>query len=96
MTKDALRKLLTESRELTEEFGTEIRPAYAIDITDAGGVQWMIPEKWFFRYLVAFELLEAIEVGWEHANFQNRDAWIDALDAEIEDRILRKCSERYR
>ncbi len=91
VTKDNLKKLLDESRTLTEEFQTELRPAYAIDITDAGGVQWMIPEKQFFRYLIAFERY----LDDRNATEDSGDV-IAALDAEIEDRILRNCSERYR
>lgn len=88
VTKDNLRKLLEECRTLTEEFKTEIRPAYAIDITDAGGVQWMIPEQWFFRYLVAFERLNEI------LRLEESDV-LEILDVEIKER-LQKCSERYR
>lgn len=92
MTKDALRKLLTEATGLSEEFGTELRPAYAIDITDAGGVQWMVPEKWFFRYLVAFEL-------WKERWAEIEDpveTVLEFIDRTIAERIETGCSERYR
>lgn len=92
MTKDNLKKLLEESRTLTEEFGTELRPAYAIDITDAGGVQWMIPEQWFFRYLVAFELWQD---RWDQI-VDPEETVLEHIDRIIEERIEADCSERYR
>ncbi len=91
VTKNALKQLLTEADKLAEEFDTEIRPAYAIDITDAGGVQWMIPERWFFRYLVAMEMLE--ERNEKIVDPENTTlGWID----EEIDRRLESLSERYR
>ena len=92
MTKDSLRKLLSEATELSKEFGTELRPAYAIDITDAGGVQWMIPEKWFFRYLVAFELWKE---RWDQIE-EPEETVLEYIDRIIEERIEAGCSERYR
>ncbi len=91
VTKDALKKLLSEATELSEEFGTELRPAYAIDITDAGGVQWMVPEKWFFRYLVALEMLVS-----NYNEQLDHDEVLAIIDMEIQDRIDQNCSERYR
>lgn len=94
VTKDALKKLLSEATELSAEFGTELRPAYAIDITDAGGVQWMIPEEWFFRYLRAFETL--IENGEQQGDGTTRESIIAELDEEVQFLINENCSERYR
>jgi hypothetical protein len=91
VTKLNLLKLHTETARISEEFGVELRSAYAIDIVDSGGVMWAIPEKWFFRYLVAFERY----LNDRNATEYSEDV-IDALDAEIEDRILRNCAARHR
>lgn len=92
VTKLNLVKLHTETARISKEFGVELRSAYAIDIVDAGGVMWAIPEKWFFRYLVAYDayLFEAEEHG---ADNEKATA---ALDTEIKDRILRNCAARHR
>lgn len=86
VTKLNLLKLRTETARISEEFGVELRSAYAIDIVDAGGVMWAIPEKWFFRYLVAYEMME------KHCPTVTNET----LDAEIKDRILRNCAARHR
>ena len=93
VTRDNLKKLLTEAKSLAKEFSTEMRPAYAIHIADAGGVQWMVPEEWFFRYLVAFEKLEEIMVAERPYTPEIYREWLDSI---VEMRLRENCSERYR
>jgi len=93
VTRDNLKKLLDEAKSLSEEFGVELRPAYAIHIADAGGAQWMIPEKWFFRYLRAFETL--IQDGEQIGDGTTRESIIAGLDEEIDYLLRENCSERY-
>lgn len=92
VTKLNLVKLHTETARISKEFGVELRSAYAIDIVDAGGVMWAIPEKWFFRYLVAYEQMEE---HWDRI-VDPEQTVNETLDAEISDRILRNCAARHR
>jgi hypothetical protein len=93
VTKLNLLKLHGETVRLSEEFGVELRAAYAIDIVDSGGVMWMIPEKWFFRYLRAFETL--VDDGERRGDGTNRASIIKDLDEEVEYLIKRHCAARH-
>lgn len=97
ITKEAIRKLLDDAKQLSEEHGTNIRPFYAIAIANSGATLYAIPEEWFFRYLVLWE--DAVRVmtemiGEDEETIEQR--LIDGLDELIGLLINEFCSERYK